>query len=195
MMPYFKSLAVAALLGPVSGFTSRETVETTTVSAFEPQCPSVVIDVRKTEDFDAGHAACAVNIPGPSLDTPEGMAKVENHATVDAIIGVNCKTGALAANAVAKLKAAGYKNAFNLGGYATDKAAIDQACACSEDDVATTTTPLAPLVDPNCGCEECNVRTGFWGEANNCDAGCADCTAACCNDACKECDPCKEGRC
>lgn len=73
---------------------------------------AVVLDVRTTEEFAAGHIASARNIPLPQLaDRLVDVAKNKDTPVV-----VVCASGARSATAAAQLRKAGHTQVVNLQG-------------------------------------------------------------------------------
>lgn len=81
----------------------------------------VRIDVRSEEECRAGMVAGAKNIPLEVLLSE--IAKVVKDK--NELIGVYCKSGMRSEVAKQKLKAAGYKNVWNEGGYWTLKRKLE----------------------------------------------------------------------
>lgn len=71
---------------------------------------SQFIDVRTPEEYAAGHAARAVNIPLDTLD--QNMDRIEKNEPVYFI----CETGNRSKKAAEKLKEAGYNNVISVAG-------------------------------------------------------------------------------
>lgn len=71
------------------------------------------IDVRTNEEFNAGHLKAASHIPYEEIATRIG--EVTNDK--DAIIHLYCRSGRRSGVAMETLKAMGFKNAVNDGGY------------------------------------------------------------------------------
>jgi rhodanese-related sulfurtransferase len=78
---------------------------------------AAVIDVRSAGEFTAGHLPMAINIPLSEIETVTGR-KVSDKSQV---ILLHCQTGVRSRQAMKRLRALGYANAFNLGSY--DRAA------------------------------------------------------------------------
>lgn len=72
---------------------------------------AMLIDVRTTEEFEAGHVKDAVNIPVE--DIQDGTMPETDK---DTAIYVYCRSGNRSAQAKAVLEAAGYTNVEDLGG-------------------------------------------------------------------------------
>ena len=86
----------------------------------DPNCVNVVLDVRESFEIKAsGKIACAETLQVQKLKekiwgpTIKGMTKDNKKAR----IVVYCASGGRAASAVTVLKAEGYENAVNGGGY------------------------------------------------------------------------------
>jgi rhodanese-related sulfurtransferase len=83
----------------------------------------IYLDVRSVPEFDAGHAAGAINIPimhfapgagmSPNQDFP---AVVEAALAKDAKIIVGCKTGGRSARACEMMSQMGFTNVTNMRG-------------------------------------------------------------------------------
>lgn len=73
---------------------------------------AVAVDVRPQADFDAGHIIDAVHLPAAEL--PQGLERLKKHR--DKPLIVYCASGGSAAQAVRKLKAAGFDQAQALRG-------------------------------------------------------------------------------
>jgi rhodanese-related sulfurtransferase len=74
---------------------------------------ALVIDVRSAGEFTAGHLPKAVNIPLSEIETVISR-KVNEKSQV---LLLHCQSGMRSSQAVSKLKALGYPNAYNLGSY------------------------------------------------------------------------------
>lgn len=74
----------------------------------------VVLDVRTSEEFAAGHLKGAINV---DLNDKEFVSKVEKLIQNKNIkVAIYCRSGRRSANACKMLSAAGYKNLYNLEG-------------------------------------------------------------------------------
>jgi rhodanese-related sulfurtransferase len=74
---------------------------------------AAVIDVRTQNEFASGHLPSAINIPLDRIEAVlPGRFPDRNHALL-----LHCQSGMRSGMALAKLRALGYTNAFNLGGY------------------------------------------------------------------------------
>ena len=84
---------------------------------------ALVIDVRSAGEFSSGHLAKAMNIPLGEIDTalPQRV-KDKSQALL-----LHCASGMRSGMAKRKLKAMGYTNVFNLGGYGRAETIIGNA--------------------------------------------------------------------
>lgn len=74
---------------------------------------AVLVDVRTAEEFASESLSGAVNIP---LDTLK--SGIENHVTDKSqVVLLHCRSGRRSGLAEEQLRAMGYTNAFNIGGY------------------------------------------------------------------------------
>jgi rhodanese-related sulfurtransferase len=83
----------------------------------------IYLDVRSVPEFEAGHAAGAINIPLLNLVPGAGMTPNPDFATVveatlpkDAKLVIGCKTGGRSARACDLMTQMGYKNVANVRG-------------------------------------------------------------------------------
>jgi len=81
----------------------------------------IYLDVRSVPEFEAGHAARAINIPLMNLVPGAGMTPNPDFAAVveatlpkDAKLVVGCKTGGRSARACDLMSQMGYKNVANV---------------------------------------------------------------------------------
>ena len=72
----------------------------------------LILDVRRQDEFDAGHIPGAVCVPNESIvdRRPEELPDTEQ------IILVYCRSGRRSKEAAAKLAAMGYRNVYEFGG-------------------------------------------------------------------------------
>ena len=75
----------------------------------------VIVDVRRQDEYDAGHIPGAILIPNESIgcDSPEALPDY------DQIILVYCRSGNRSRQASEKLAAMGYTNIYEFGGINT----------------------------------------------------------------------------
>ena len=72
----------------------------------------VIVDVRRQDEYDAGHIPGAILIPNETIsgNSPEALPDY------DQIILVYCRSGNRSKQASEKLAAMGYKNVYEFGG-------------------------------------------------------------------------------
>ena len=72
----------------------------------------VIVDVRRQDEYDAGHIPGAILIPNETIsgNSPEALPDC------DQIILVYCRSGNRSKQASEKLAAMGYKNVYEFGG-------------------------------------------------------------------------------
>lgn len=72
----------------------------------------VVVDVRRQDEYDAGHIPGAILIPNESIacDSPEALPDY------DQIILIYCRSGRRSKEAAQKLASMGYRNVYEFGG-------------------------------------------------------------------------------
>ncbi|MDH5178718.1 MAG: rhodanese-like domain-containing protein [Gammaproteobacteria bacterium] len=73
---------------------------------------AVVIDVRETKEYAAGHIVNSIHIPLQSLQNK--VSELEKHKSKKLIVG--CQFGNRSASACAMLKKQGFENIYNLKG-------------------------------------------------------------------------------
>ena len=106
--------ASAQEASPTPTPSSETATETAAVKApAVAKAPGTWIDVRTTEEYEAGHISDALHIP--VADIVAGVEKL--NLKKDAPIHVYCKLGIRAQAAKEALEAAGYSNVTNQGGY------------------------------------------------------------------------------
>ncbi|NCB32882.1 MAG: rhodanese-like domain-containing protein [Erysipelotrichia bacterium] len=76
---------------------------------------TVIVDVRRQDEYDAGHIENAMLIPNESI----GNTAPTELADKDAVILVYCRTGIRARDASQKLADLGYTNVYDFGGIST----------------------------------------------------------------------------
>ena len=75
----------------------------------------IVVDVRRQDEYDAGHLPGAILIPNESIgcDSPEALPDY------DQIILIYCRSGNRSKQAAQKLASMGYTNIYEFGGITT----------------------------------------------------------------------------
>ncbi len=106
----FIFLAVAFLVN--EGKQGGSSVSTTTLVNMINRDNAVVLDIRDTKDFGAGHIVDAINIPLSNLDN----RATELQKYKESPIVIVCKMGQSASAAGKKLKALGYEQVHRLSG-------------------------------------------------------------------------------
>lgn len=72
----------------------------------------VVVDVRRQDEYDAGHIPGAILIPNESIDTEQPRELPD----LDQIILIYCRSGNRSRQAAQKLFEMGYTNIYEFGG-------------------------------------------------------------------------------
>jgi rhodanese-related sulfurtransferase len=73
---------------------------------------AIVIDVRKREDYDAGHIAAARHVPGETIaDGAQALERFKDKAII-----AYCESGMTAGSAARHLGRLGFTKAYNLRG-------------------------------------------------------------------------------
>ena len=98
------TLALGAVLTP------QPSADTAPITAVDE--PTLIIDVRTAEEFAAGHFPGAINIPHE--DIIEGIQ--EYNVGKDQTVLLYCRSGNRSGQAEARLQAAGFSGAKNVGG-------------------------------------------------------------------------------
>ena len=81
----------------------------------------IILDVRRPDEFAAGHIPNAINVPNESIGTDE-IPELPNK---DQLIMVYCRSGRRSKEASAKLFKLGYTNIVEFGGILDWKGEID----------------------------------------------------------------------
>lgn len=71
-----------------------------------------IVDVRRQDEYDAGHIKDAILVPNESIGKTELKALPDKNA----VLLVYCRTGIRAKDASQKLANLGYKNVYDFGG-------------------------------------------------------------------------------
>ncbi|MCR5153688.1 MAG: rhodanese-like domain-containing protein [Lachnospiraceae bacterium] len=79
---------------------------------FETPGNYIILDVRRADEFAAGHIPGAINVANESIST-EKPAELPD---TDEVIFVYCRSGRRSKEASKKLAAMGYKNIVEFGG-------------------------------------------------------------------------------
>lgn len=110
-------LLLVLLLGVCSahGEGYRQIDQETAKQMMEADDGHVVVDVRRADEYDAGHIPGAILIPNESIgcDSPEALPDY------DQVILVYCRSGNRSKQAAQKLAGMGYANVYEFGGILT----------------------------------------------------------------------------
>ena len=82
------------------------------VAMMEQETGYIILDVRRPDEFAAGHIPNAINVPNESIGTDE-IPELPNK---DQLIMVYCRSGRRSKEASAKLVKLGYTNIVEFGG-------------------------------------------------------------------------------
>ena len=103
-------IAALATLALGAVLTLQPSADTAPITAVDE--PTLIIDVRTAEEFAAGHFPGAINIPHE--DIIEGIQ--ESNVGKDQTVLLYCRSGNRSGQAEARLQAAGFSGAKNVGG-------------------------------------------------------------------------------
>ncbi|MEY2666702.1 MAG: hypothetical protein RLZZ384_873 [Pseudomonadota bacterium] len=100
-----------------------ESVSPIEAAAMQNERHAVIVDVRETDEWNAGHIAGAIHIP--LSDVKNRVTELEKYK--DSPVITQCRSGARSAKAAEVLKNAGFSAVYNLDGgiNAWQKAALD----------------------------------------------------------------------
>jgi rhodanese-related sulfurtransferase len=98
--------------GPSEAASYRQIDQETAKEMMARDDGHVVVDVRRQDEYDAGHIPGAILVPNESIgcDSPEALPDY------DQVILVYCRSGNRSKQAAKKLAAMGYANVFEFGG-------------------------------------------------------------------------------
>ena len=91
------------------------------VAMMEQETGYIILDVRRPDEFAAGHIPNAINVPNESIGTDE-ITELPNK---DQLIMVYCRSGRRSKEASAKLVKLGYTNIVEFGGILDWKGEIE----------------------------------------------------------------------
>lgn len=117
-------VAIIALLGGQNVMSaSIESVSPNEASKMQHERNAIIIDVRETDEWNAGHIAGAIHIP--LSDVKNRVTELEKYK--DSPVITQCRSGVRSAKAAEVLKNAGFSAVYNLDGgiNAWQKAALD----------------------------------------------------------------------
>ena len=115
---------ILALLGGKNAMSaSIDSVSANEAAKMQNERHAVIVDVRETDEWNAGHIAGAIHIP--LSDVKNRVAELEKFK--DSPVITQCRSGARSAKAAEVLKNAGFSAVYNLDGgiNAWQKAALD----------------------------------------------------------------------
>ena len=99
--------------GGAEGYAQITQDEAREIMASDDDC--VIVDVRRQDEYDAGHIPGAILIPNESI----GAERPESLPDLDQLILVYCRTGRRSKEAAQKLADMGYRNVYEFGGINT----------------------------------------------------------------------------
>ena len=116
-MKYILILLTALLLGgcaakPTEKVSYRSITMEEAVTMMAQETDYLILDVRRTDEFAAGHIPGAINVANESIGTDEIPELPEK----DQLILVYCRSGNRSKQAAQKLAALGYTNVVEFGG-------------------------------------------------------------------------------
>ena len=91
------------------------------VAMMEQKNGYIILDVRRPDEFAAGHIPNAINVPNESIGTDE----IPELTNKDQLIMVYCRSGRRSKEASAKLVKLGYTNIVEFGGILDWKGEIE----------------------------------------------------------------------
>ena len=101
----------------------------------------IIVDVRRQDEYDAGHIPGAVLIPNESI----GTEQPEELPDLDQIILVYCRSGNRSKQAAQKLADIGYRNVYEFGGINTWDGGIEvKASAMTDTDETEWDMSISP---------------------------------------------------
>ena len=116
-MKYILILLTALLLGgcaakPTEKATYRSITMDEAATMMAQETDYLILDVRRTDEFAAGHIPGAINVANESIGTDE----IPELPDKDQLILVYCRSGNRSKQAAQKLAALGYTNIVEFGG-------------------------------------------------------------------------------
>jgi rhodanese-related sulfurtransferase len=92
--------------------TYRQITMDEAVTMMEQENGYIILDVRRPDEFAAGHIPHAINVPNESI----GTAEISELPDKDQLILVYCRSGRRSKDASEKLVKLGYTNIVEFGG-------------------------------------------------------------------------------
>ncbi len=105
-------LLLAGCAAPHAAGSYRQITMEDAVLLMESQSGYVLLDVRRPDEFEAGHIPGAINLPNEGIGTEEIPALPDK----EQLILVYCRSGNRSKQASEKLAALGYTNVVEFGG-------------------------------------------------------------------------------
>ena len=105
-------LLLAGCAAPHATGSYRQITMEDAVLLMESQSGYVLLDVRRPDEFEAGHIPGAINLPNEGIGTEEIPALPDK----EQLILVYCRSGNRSKQASEKLAALGYTNVVEFGG-------------------------------------------------------------------------------
>ena len=92
--------------------TYRQITMDEAVTMMEEENGYIILDVRRPDEFAAGHIPNAINVPNESI----GISEIPELPNKDQLIFVYCRSGRRSKEAAEKLVMLGYTNIVEFGG-------------------------------------------------------------------------------
>ena len=92
--------------------TYRQITVDEAVAIMESESGYIILDVRRPDEFAAGHIPNAINVPNETID----MAEIPELPDKNQLIMVYCRSGRRSKEASEKLVKLGYTNVVEFGG-------------------------------------------------------------------------------
>ncbi len=111
-----------ALTGTDNGATYKQISMSEAVNMMENEDGYIILDVRRPDEFAAGHIPNAINVPNESI----GYDDISELPDKDQLILVYCRSGNRSKQASQKLVNLGYTNIVEFGGINDWKGEIEK---------------------------------------------------------------------
>lgn len=108
--------------GGENNATYKQITMSEAVEMMESESNYIILDVRRPDEFSAGHIPNAVNIPNESI----GADEIDELPDKDRLILVYCRSGNRSKQASEKLVRLGYTNIVEFGGILDWKGEIEK---------------------------------------------------------------------
>ena len=112
----------AETTGSENDATYRQITMSEAVEMMASESDYIILDVRRPDEFSAGHIPNAVNIPNESI----GADEIDELPDKDRLILVYCRSGNRSKQASEKLVRLGYTNIVEFGGILDWKGEIEK---------------------------------------------------------------------